>query len=193
MKKVVKKVNNEIWKPIEGFENYEVSNKGNVRNNNFHSTGKCKLIAQTPDNRGYPKVSLFKNNKRKCFMVHRLVAQAFIPNPDNLETVNHKDEVKTNNCVENLEWMSDLDNKRYGTGIARRAKKETGAGNGMAKAIYCYELDRTFGAATEAARELGIKNIKKMKSHIVNDKPSYLGVFEGIKLHWKFVENNEQS
>lgn len=196
MKKIVKKTNNEIWKPIEGYRYYEVSNKGNIRNNNFHNTGKCKLIAQTPDGRGYLKVSLWQDNKRKCFLVHRLVAQAFIPNPNNLETVNHKNEIKTHNYVENLEWMSDLDNKRYGTGIARRAKKESGSGNGMAKAIYCYELDKTWGAATELLKEdfgLTASKIKKMKSHIVNGKPSFMGIYDNKKLHWKYVENNEDN
>lgn len=184
------KKNIEIWKTIPEFENYEVSNKGNVRNNNFHNTGKCKLIAQTPDSRGYLKVSLFKNNKRKCFFVHRLVAQAFIPNPNNLETVNHKDEIKTHNYVENLEWMSDLDNKRYGTGIARRAKNESGSKNGMAKAVYCYELDKSWGSISEAELELGFKKdylSNHMSQHIKGQR-KYCGKYNNIKLHWKYVK-----
>lgn len=195
MKKLQKKKDIEIWKPIDGYRYYEVSNKGNVRNNNFHNTGRCKLIAQTPDNRGYPKVSLWQDNKRKCFMVHRLVAQAFIPNPDNLETVNHKDEVKTHNYVENLEWMSDLDNKRYGTGIARRAKKESGSGNGKAKAVYCYELDKIWGAISEAEIDLEFKKdylSNHMAAHIRGER-EYLGKYNNIKLHWKYVDNNEEN
>ena len=94
-----------MWKPVQGFENlYEVSNEGNVRN------AKTGRILKTYDNgHGYRKVEL--GNKK--WYVHRLVGQAFIPNPYNLETINHKNEIKTDNRVENLEWMSRADNLRY--------------------------------------------------------------------------------
>lgn len=105
----------EIWKPIKGYEGlYEVSSLGNVkslRRNVFLKPGRKES--------GYLIVSLYKHNSGKNFYVHRLVAEAFIPNPDNLPIINHKDEVKTNNCVDNLEWCDYKYNNSFGTRIER--------------------------------------------------------------------------
>ena len=98
----------EIWKPIEGYENYYISNLGNVKNI------KGKLLCLWKDNVGYLQVVLRKNKKKKHLRVHRLVAEAFIPNPDNLLQVNHKDSNKINNNVLNLEWITNQDNTKEG-------------------------------------------------------------------------------
>lgn len=97
-----------MWRQIEGYEQYSVSDSGEVRNN---VTG--RLLKQTIDKDGYLMVTLHYG-KRKWVGVHRLVAQAFVPNPDNLPCVNHKDEDKSNNSVENLEWCSVAYNNGYG-------------------------------------------------------------------------------
>ena len=108
---------NEIWKPIEGYEGfYEVSNCGRVksvehviiRRNGSPRPIREKLIHSSMLPNGYLHVTLYKDCKQKHFHVHRLVAKAFIPNPNNLPEINHKDEYKTNNHVDNLEWC-DLD------------------------------------------------------------------------------------
>ena len=100
----------EEWKNIIGYEGlYEVSNMGNVRN-----VRRNTLLRFSKNNYGYIQVYLYKNGIRNGFKVHRLVAQAFIPNPDNLPQVNHKDEDKTNNSVENLEWCDHKYNVNYG-------------------------------------------------------------------------------
>lgn len=100
----------EIWKDIEGYEGfYQVSNLGNVRSLNWGKQGYVRNLYLKHHPRGYRQVELVKNGKRKMLTVHRLVAQAFIPNPDGLTSINHKDEDKTNNRVENLEWCD----KRY--------------------------------------------------------------------------------
>ena len=100
---------NEEWKPVENYEDlYWVSNLGNVKNKR-----KDKKLSINLD--GYYVVNLSKNGKSKIFTVHRLVAQAFIPNPDNLPQVNHKDENKLNNNVDNLEWCNSNYNHNYGT------------------------------------------------------------------------------
>lgn len=115
----------ETWKPVVGYEGlYEVSSKGNVRN---LKTGRVlKLIYST---NGYARVNLTSayNDKTKQTMklVHRLVAQAFIPNLKNLSDVNHKDEIKTNNNLDNLEWISHRDNMNYGTRNERMAKSNS--------------------------------------------------------------------
>ena len=92
----------EIWCPIKGYENiYEVSDKGRVKSLKF---GKERILKLGITTDGYLMVKLLKNGEKKNLLVHRLVAQTFIPNPDNLPEVNHKDENKENNSVQNLEW-----------------------------------------------------------------------------------------
>lgn len=98
----------EIWKAIKGFETYKVSNLGRIMN------PYGKIMKQGRDKKGYMNVYL--NNakiKHKFFRVHRLVAIAFIPNPDNLPQINHKDKITNNNHVDNLEWCNNTYNQRY--------------------------------------------------------------------------------
>lgn len=110
----------EIWCPIKGYESmYEVSDKGRVRSLKF---GKERILKPGRNPEGYLLVVLCKNGERKAYKVHRLVAKTFIPNPDNLPQVNHKDEDKTNNSVINLEWCDLKYNCNYGTRNKRISK-----------------------------------------------------------------------
>ena len=112
------KVIGEVWKPIPNYEGfYEVSNIGRVR-----SLYRYKKILHPSDTNGYRTVELWKGKKRKRIGVHRLVAMAFIDNPDNKPFVNHKDETRDNNSVDNLEWVTHVENCRYGTAIKRRTQ-----------------------------------------------------------------------
>lgn len=117
----------EIWKDIKGFEGlYQVSNLGNVKSFRQSSKyGKPKefLLKPSVANTGYCQITLYGNGSRKKFLIHRLVAEAFLENPDNLPNVNHKDENRTNNHVENLEWCTTAYNNRYGTARIRGADK----------------------------------------------------------------------
>lgn len=98
------------WKNIEGYEGlYQVSNLGRVK-----SIRSNTILRPYDIGRGYLAVKLCKNGINKNHKLHRLVAEAFIPNPDNLPCVNHKDENKANNCVDNLEWCSYSYNNNYG-------------------------------------------------------------------------------
>ena len=107
----------EEWRPIVGFEGlYEVSNTGQVRN------CRGKLLRPGLNHNGYLKCVLCKKGKTKTIYIHRLVAQAFLPNPDNLPQVNHKDEDKTNNSVDNLEWCNSKYNVNYGCAQDKRVK-----------------------------------------------------------------------
>lgn len=97
----------EIWKDIKGYEGYyQVSNLGRVQ-----SIKKRKIFRNNKNSRGYIVVTLTKNNIERSFAVHRLVAQTFINNPDNLPQVNHIDGNKQNNKVENLEWCTQKENQ----------------------------------------------------------------------------------
>lgn len=114
----------EIYKNINGFEGlYQVSNKGNVKSLvNNKGVAREKVLKPVIGN-GYKRVRLFKDKTSKLYAVHRLVANAFLPNPHNYPCVNHKDECRTNNNVENLEWCTYKYNSNYGTCIERSSKK----------------------------------------------------------------------
>ena len=110
----------EIWKPISGYEGlYEVSNLGRVRSLG-HFVGnqyierrfqnRIRLIKASNRKANYKGVTLHKDGKQKAFLLHRLVAEAFIPNPENKPEVNHKNHIRWDNRVENLEWCTRQEN-----------------------------------------------------------------------------------
>ena len=124
----------EIFKDIKGYEGlYQVSSYGRVRSlgrivtfsNGSKHFYEERLLSLKKDRDGYFDCELYKKGKRIFPRVHRLVAQAFIPNPDNLPIINHKDENPSNNHVENLEWCDFKYNSNYGTAIQRRAQKRS--------------------------------------------------------------------
>lgn len=151
----------EIWKSVHNYEGYyEVSNLGRVRSVDriiFRKNGtklplKSHILPQQQyyGNSIIPRlrVNLCKNGVNKVFNVHRLVAEAFIPNPNNLPQVNHKDENPLNNNVNNLEWCDNVYNHNYGTRNKRQAQS-------LWKAVDCYDLNMnyitTFNNIKEAA------------------------------------------
>lgn len=102
----------EKWKTISDYENYKVSNLGRIKNINYRGTGREKILKGTSHN-DYIYVMLRKNNKSKAFLIHRLVAEAFIPNFENKPCVNHIDCNRRNNKVNNLEWCTQQENIAY--------------------------------------------------------------------------------
>ena len=147
---------NEIWRPVRDFEGlYEVSNLARVRSVDRSITAvykgtiytrnlKGRILKQRKIHRGYCAITL----QSASYFIHRMVAEAFVPNPDNLPEVNHKDENKLNNCADNLEWCDRLYNVNYGTGIQRREKsieQLTMAGQHIAY----------YSSIIDAARQLG--------------------------------------
>lgn len=151
-----------IWRDIEGFEGYyQVSNTGLVRSldrrivykNGQANIHKGRVIKHKINNKGYHRVSLSKNNEWKEYLVHRLVAKAFLPNENNLPQVNHKDCNTHNNEVENLEWCTmqyNLDYGDRGASISKAKKGKTG------KPVICVDLNLRFKSAREASEKLGI-------------------------------------
>lgn len=141
----------EVWKDVVGYEGlYKVSNLGNVYSNYTHRNLCC---GKTQD--GYVYASLTKNKHRNNKFVHRLVAEAFIDNPDNLPVVNHKDENPQNNNVCNLEWCSYKYNATYNNAHIKR-------GDNMSKPVYAYDKNGTlikkYKSAREAHRETGFSH-----------------------------------
>ena len=140
----------EIWKDIEGYEGkYMVSNTGKVKSLNYNNTGKEGIMKPQDNGNGYLFAQLSKDGKVKQCRINRLVAQAFIPNPNNLPEVNHKDEDKTNNCVENLEWCSKLYNMNYGTRTEKTCKPVFSVNKESGLIMYWESI-------TEANKALGI-------------------------------------
>ena len=141
----------EAWKDVVGYEGYyQVSNKGNVRSlERIDSIGR-KWGGRTRKHfcreGGYPEINLYKDGLRKQKLIHRLVAEAFIPNPKSFLEVNHRDENKKNNCVENSEWCDARYNNNYGTRIERVSKKVRAINIKTGEAI-------TFNSAQEAGRK----------------------------------------
>ena len=146
----------EEWRNIEGYNDYQVSNYGRVesleRIDCLGRLKKGKVLKPYKNPNGYLRVLLYKNGRRQKCSVHRIVAQAFIVNPDNLPCINHRDECKTNNHVENLEWCDTKYNLNYNDGQKRRAIKRS-------KTIYQYTLNGEFvkewKSATEVQRQTG--------------------------------------
>lgn len=151
----------EIWKDIYGFEGlYQISNLGRVKSLKNYGGVKERLIKPKKTKGGYLCVSLWKDLKRYCKLIHRLVAQAFIPNEDLFKTiVNHIDENKENNTVENLEWCTQEYNNNYGTHQERCAIARLNHPD-MSKQVEQYSLDgktliKTFPSTIEIQRQLG--------------------------------------
>ena len=102
----------EVWKPIKDYEGlYEISNLGRVKSLNYKRTGKEKILKNTVCNDGYLKVGLTKNGKDKVFRIHRLVAEAFIPNPENKPFIDHINTIRDDNRIENLRWCTQKENE----------------------------------------------------------------------------------
>lgn len=172
----------EIWKDIEGYEGlYQVSNLGRVKS--FMAAPKTGnkseyIMGQTLITGGYLTVYFCVNGKRSKRQVHRLVAQAFIPNPSGLPFVNHKDENKTNNVVDNLEWCTSEYNANYGTSIQRaRETREN-----KPKPIIQMNSEGEIIAIYKSPKIASIllkKNVKKIRSWIE------IGHGEGYK--WEYL------
>ena len=172
----------EEWRDIKGFERkYMVSNTGKVKSLNYRRTGKEKIMKLQKDRYGYLQVQLSKDGKVKGCLVHRLVATAFLENPDGYTEVNHKDEDKENNKAENLEYCSSSYNINHGTRNKRVAEKNS-------KSVF--SVDKESGlimwwqSAHEAERYTGINhsNITRCCQGKLNSAGGHI---------WFYADDNE--
>ena len=167
---------NEEWRDVVGYEGlYKVSNLGRV-----YSCPRWKahggIMNGHPNRKGYIIVTLRKDGRQISEPVHRLVALAFIPTDDTSLSINHKDEVKTNNAVSNLEWMTLADNTNYGTRNARASIRQ-------GKPIRCVETGEEYLGAKWAAidKHLDPSGITKALKNPNRTSGGY---------HWTYIESN---
>lgn len=175
-----------IWKNVKGFENYKINNLGQVLN-----AKRNKILKDDKSNgRGYCNITLYKNGKRYRKVVHRLVAEAFIPNPKNKSQVNHKDGNKHNNRVDNLEWCTQNENMKHAfkTGLeihgmlGKKHSDETK--KKMRKIIICVETQKCYNGLIEAEEQIGVSS--KLISRCLKGKSKTAGGF-----HWKYYTTDD--
>ena len=160
----------EIWKDIEGYNGiYQISNLGRVKSLGNTKNKKDKIIKPVKNNKGYLRVSLHKSNTLTRMYVHRLVAIAFIPNINNYPQINHIDENKSNNCVDNLEWCTAKYNCNYGTKNKTTSKK-----------VVCVETGKIYNSTREIERKLCISHT--CISDCCNGKQKTAGGY-----HWEYM------
>lgn len=193
--KIVANMDKEIWRPVKGYEGvYEVSNLGRVKGVERFCRGRHdglkpvheKILTTDVSNCGYLRVRLYLYGKSKRLYVHRIVAEAFIPNPDGLPQVNHKDENKKNNSVNNLEWCTASYNMNYGSCIERLLVNQP-----HRMEIYQYTIDGRFVAhyrsTNEAGRMTGIR-----PTEIRDCVKGRQGSAHGYKWYYEKQQENER-
>lgn len=165
----------EEWRDIKGYEGmYQVSNLGQVKslerwthfkNGKKPRLEKERILKLVTHHKGYFKAQLRKNDKMKAYFVHRLVAEAFIPNPEGKSQVNHKDGIKTNNKTTNLEWVTQSENLKHSYHILGVHKKSVEAMHAprikaKSKPVDVYDSDgnliREYSSQASAAKDLGV-------------------------------------
>jgi hypothetical protein len=202
----IENLEGEIWKDIEGYEGlYEISNMGRVKA--LPKWGGCifkkERLLKTHDNgKQYLYVDLYNDGKRKKDYIHRLVAKAFVDNPNNYPHINHIDENKSNNTYSNLEWCTPKYNCNYGNHNIKLSMslkgKCAGKDSPSAISVICTTTGMVFDTITEAAKYYNIENLR---SHIStwcngNKKFNYLGKLpDGTKLKWMYYKDylNQQN
>lgn len=175
----------EIWKPIKGFEGlYEISNRGRVKSlsrirpNGMNCLYKERILKNRLDKGGYYRAALLRNDgKTHLIPIHRLIAEAFIPNPDNKPCIDHINTIKTDNSIDNLRWVTWKENVNNPLTLEVKSLNFMGGKNPMAKPIVSVDANtgevRFYDSATEALPELGVKDAKYIRFCCVGKMGSY--------------------
>ena len=154
----------EIWRQVDSFENYEVSNHGSIRNR------KTARVLRQHNRNGYKSVVLYSEGRWSRLSVHRLVAVAFIPNSNNLPQVNHIDGDKTNNHAENLEWCTGFENQQHRVNVLLKA--------GF-RSVMCVETGDIYNSIVSAA--------KQNNSYIPNIVRACKNGTTAVGYHWRYL------
>lgn len=182
----------EEWRYIKGYEGkYQISNLGRVKSLGNNKNKKEKILSNTPRKDGYLMVCLYKNGKGKPFTVHRLVALHFIDNPNNYEEVNHKDENKQNNSIDNLEWCTREYNNNYGTRTQRQSENHadfSGSKHPQARKILCVTTGKKFNCIKEAAYYYNVCRQSIIYCCRGKQKSAGKHPITGEKLVWKYID-----
>jgi len=167
----------EAWADIKGYEGlYQVSTLGRIKSLPRRGTySKAHILKVSGDGNGYLQVGLCKNSSYKGYKVHRLVAQAFIPNPDNLPEVNHKDENKSNCQVSNLEWCDRAYNVNYGNRTNKTKKP-------VIQLTKSGEILATYESLSKVKEALKISNISNISEVCKGKRKTAYGY------RWRFRE-----
>lgn len=185
----------EIWKTIPEYEErYMVSNLGRVKSlsrkkwNRFEFfTTKEIILGKRYNKKGYLSVILYKNDTKKCFAVHRLVAQAFIPNPENKAQINHINCIKDNNTVENLEWCTNQENQTHAK-MNHLYKSKVGTLNPNSKSVIQLDLNGNFIKKWDCMND--VKRFYKLNgAHISDVCKEKRKMACGFK--WKYYNESE--
>lgn len=165
----------EQWKSIKGYAGYEVSNLGNVRTRKY---GRKRNLVLLKTNQGYHRVCLYRDDGRDFVSVHRLVAEAFIPNPGNKPQVNHKNGIRTDNDARNLEWTTASEN------LFHKYRVLGAKTNPPKKPIICVETGEVYDSETAAANDKGLSqgNIAHVLTGVAHTCGGY---------HWQYVTKQE--
>lgn len=156
----------EVWKDIEGYEGkYQISNLGRVKALDFKRTKKERIMKPHINTSGYLAINLYKNAKFKTYRIHRLIAQAFISNPENKPCINHIDGNKLNNSIDNLEWCTHRENTIHAikTGLSSSPTVKYGTDNPKSKKVKQYDLQgkflKTWDCISDAGKSLNATHI----------------------------------
>lgn len=194
----------EIWKPIKDYEGlYEISSLGRVKSLNYNRTGKKKILKNMKNSNGYLVVSLTKFGKQKNYLIHRLVAEAFIPNPEGKPHIDHINTIKNDNSIENLRWVTNKENnnnpltkKKY----SENHREQTGENNPMygrtgekcptSKPVVqidpnTNEIVNTYSSTSEAERQTGFNH--SAISECCNNKYSRPGNNIYKRFKWMYL------
>ena len=181
----------EVWKDVQGYEGlYQVSNFGRIKSlervvkwfarNHWCERFDCeKILSQEKNTTGYKTIKLFKDGKKKKLNVHRLVAVAFIPNPEKKETVNHKDGDRTNNNVSNLEWATYSENNQHAYDVLGKVGIWTGKPTHNSRKVLRVDTGVVFRSVRMAAKSIG-----------VNQSSLCEALMRGVKcknIEWRYV------
>ena len=178
----------EEWKDIKGFEGlYQISNYGRIKS--FY--GKEKILNGGTDRDGYKIIKLVKNKKYYPKKIHRLVAEAFLPNPYNLPEINHKDEIPCNNKVENLEWCTHKYNLNYGNHNKKLSENKKQnykrSDNPNSKKILCITTQEIFNCIIDAEEQYNIAHQSISKCCKGKYKSAGKHPITGEKMIWRYL------